>query len=101
LRKVEGEKIADVLAELVSGIRKKIRKSDFVARYSRNIFVIQLTNTDSRKAKPAIERIESYLKGFSDTHNLKVDTAISDLEKDDTFDTLMEKLFNQLKEKEQ
>jgi len=100
LRKVEGEKIADVLAELVSGIRERIRKSDFVARYSRNIFVIQLTNTDSKKAKPAIERIANYLKEFSSTYNLGVDTAISDLEKDDTFDTLMEKLFNQLKKKE-
>ena len=100
LRKLEEGKLSDILAELVSGIKERIRKSDFIARYSRNIFVIQLTSTNSMKAKPAIERIANYLKNFSNAYNLGVDMAVSNLEKDDTFDTLMEKLFNQLKRKE-
>jgi len=97
LRKIKGEKVADVLAELVSGVKGMIRRSDYIARYNRNIFVIQLTNTDSNRAKPAIERIAGYLRKFSNEHEFEVGIAVSDLERDDSFDTLMEKLFKQLK----
>jgi GGDEF domain-containing protein len=98
LRKLEPYNAQKVLAELVSGIKSIIRDSDFIARYNKGLFIVQLANTSSEKAQPVIERINKYLEEFSKEYSIKVNIAVTDLEKDDTVDTLIEKLLRQLRE---